>query len=105
MNKNEINSLGRVWVDIEYNCTQTDSQLLITERDEITPLLGVKWLKQLPIIINKFSLDKETSQPETIDTKFMKLFEINHTNENAAVKTSSLPNTAGSTADTITFKG
>ena len=37
--------------------------------------------------------------------KIQKLFEINHTNENAAVKTSSLPNTAGSTADTITFKG
>ena len=49
--------------------------LVITERNDITPLLGVNWLKQLPITINKILLDKETDQSETIYTKHKRLFE------------------------------
>ena len=45
---------------------KNQTPLLITKRIDTTPLLGVNWLKQLPITINKISLDKETDQSETI---------------------------------------
>ena len=88
VNKNEIKFLGKVWVNIEYNNKQTKLPLLITKRTDITPLLGVNWLKQLPITINKISLDNKTDQSETttIHTKFKKLFETNHTVKNTEVK-------------------
>ena len=88
VNKNEIKLLGKISVDIEYNSKQTKLPLLITKWTDITPLLGVTWLKQLPITINKISLDNETGQSETttIHTKFKKLFETNHTIENTEVK-------------------
>ena len=65
VNKNEIKFLGKVWVNIEYNNIQTNLPLLITKRTDITPLLGVYWLKQLPITINGTSLNKENNQSET----------------------------------------
>ena len=85
VNKNEIIFLGKIWVDIEYNIKLT---LLITKRADITPLLGVNWLKQLPITINKISLDNNINQSETTktNTKFKKLFETNHTIKNTEVK-------------------
>ena len=88
VNKNEITFLGKVWVDNEYNGKYTKLPLLITKRTDSTPLLGVNWLKQLPITINKISLDNNTDQPETtkIHTKFKKLFETNHTIKNAEMK-------------------
>ena len=88
VNKNEITFLGKVWVDNEYNGKHTKLPLLITKRTDITPLLGVNWLKQLAITINKISLDNNTDQPETtkIHTKFKNLFETNHTIKNAEVK-------------------
>ena len=88
VNKNEINFLGKVWVKIEYNSEHTKLRLLTTKRTDITPLLGVNWLKQLPITINKFSLDNETGQSETttIHATFKKLFETNPTIKNTDVK-------------------
>ena len=88
MNKTEIKFLGKVWVNIEYNSKQTKLPLLITKRTDITPLLGVNWLKQLPITINKISLDNKTDQSETttIHTNFKKLFETNRTIKKTEVK-------------------
>ena len=86
VNKNEIKLLGKIWVNIEYNGETTKLPQLITQRNDITPLLGVNWLKHLPITINKTSLDEKTSQSEDIDTKFNKLFDTNHTIKNTEVK-------------------
>ena len=87
VNKNEIKFLGKVWVNIEYNTIQTNLPLLITKRTDITPLLGVNWLKHLPSTINGISLKKETNQSEAaIHTKFKKLFETNHTIKNTEVE-------------------
>ena len=79
VNINEIKFLGKIWADIEYNGKTTKLLILITQRSDITPLLGVNWLKQLPITINKIQLDEPTNQSEAIYTKFSKLFERNHT--------------------------
>ena len=86
MNKNEIKFLGKIWVDIEYNSETTKLPTLITQRNNITPLLCVKWLKQLSFTINVSLLDEPTNQSNTILTKFHNLFETNHTIKNLVVK-------------------
>ena len=86
VNKNEIEFLGKIWANIENKGEITKLPILITQRNDITPLLGVNWLQQLPITINKILLDEKTSQSEDIHTKFNKLFETNHTIKNTEVK-------------------
>ena len=58
------------------------------KKDRNHSLLGVNWLKQLPITINKISLDNDTDQSATtmIHTKFKKLFKTNHFVKNTEVK-------------------
>ena len=60
--------------------------ILIKQRSDIAPLLGVNWLHQLSITINKIQLDEPTNQSEAIQGKFSKLFETNHTIKNKEVK-------------------
>ena len=86
VNKNEIKFLGKIWANIEYNGKTTKLPILITQRNDITPFLGVNWLKHLPITIDKISLDEKTSQSEDIHTKLNKLFETNRTIKNTKVK-------------------
>ena len=78
VNKNEINFLGKNWANIKYNGETTKLPILITQRNDVTPLLGVNWLKQLPITITKISLDDHTNQSNNNHTKFHKLFVTNH---------------------------
>ena len=78
VNKLEIKFLGRIWANIEYNGETTKLPKLITQRNDITPLLGVNWLKQLPITNKKFLLDEKTSQSEDMHTKINKVFKTNH---------------------------
>ena len=105
VNKNEIKFLGKIWANIEYNGKTTKLPILITQRNDITPLLGVNWLKHLPITIDKISLDEKTSQSEDKHTKLNKLFETNHTIKNTKVKiqmkTLALPNPTKSQTNTI----
>ena len=86
VNKNEVEFMGKPWVTVEYNGISTKLPMLITKRNDITPLLGVNWLKQLPITINKITLDNETDQSGNIYKKYHKLFTTNHTIKNAEVK-------------------
>ena len=44
VNKNEIKFFGKKWANIEYNGEITKLSILITQRSDITPLLGVNWL-------------------------------------------------------------
>ena len=80
--------MGKVCVKIKYNSKQTKLPHLITKRTDITPLLGVNRLKQLPITINKIALENKTGQSETttIHAKFKKLFKTNHSIKNTEVK-------------------
>ena len=74
VNKNEIKFLEKLRANIEYNRKTTKPPLPITQRDDITPLLGVNWLKQLPITINKVSLDEHTQSNiiHTNSTNYLK---------------------------------
>ena len=69
VNKNEIKLLRKIWVDVEHDRTKIKPPLLITKRNDKTPLLRVNWLKQLPITINKILLDEETNHSEATYTK------------------------------------
>ena len=86
VNKNEVKCLGKIRAIIEYNGESTKLIIRITQRNDITPLICVNWLKQLPITINKVLLNEKTSQLEDIHRKFNKLFETNHTIKNTQVK-------------------
>ena len=86
VNNNETKIVGKIWANIEQNGEITKLPILITQRNDITPLLDVIWLKQLQITINKILLDEKTSQSEHIHTKFNELFETNHTIKNTEVK-------------------
>ena len=84
VHKNEIKFLGKKYG--QTSNTTAKLPILIAQRNDIAPLLGVNWLKQLPITINKISLDDHTNQSNNIHAKFHKLFEKNHTIKNAEVK-------------------
>ena len=86
VNKNEIKFLWKIRANLEYNGETTKLLILITQRDDIAPLLGVNWLKQLPITITKILSDEPTNQSNDIHTKLHKLFETNHPINNAEVK-------------------
>ena len=45
VNKNEVKFWGQIPTDIEYENNKQKMQILITERDDITPLLGMDWMK------------------------------------------------------------
>ena len=85
--KEEINFLEKVGVNIENISTQIKLPYLITKRTDRKPLLGMKWLKELPITITRILLDKETNQSvTTIHAKLKILFETNRTIKNTEVK-------------------
>ena len=64
-------------------------------------------MKQLPVIVNEISLDKETDQSETSHTKFRIPFETNHIINNGVIrkykKAGMLPDTTKSTTSTIPY--
>ena len=82
VNKSENKFLGQIWANIENKGEITKLLTLITQRNDITPSLGVNCLKQLPNTINKILLDEKTSQSENVHTKLNKLFETNQTIKN-----------------------
>ena len=76
---------GRMWVDVEYESEKTNLPLLVAEREDITPLLGMDWMKELKLSINEISLDS-LDQSEKIIRKFGALFNTNTTIKNAEVR-------------------
>ena len=81
VNKNKKKFLGKKWTDIEYSGKLTKLPILITQRSDITPLLGLKWLEQLQITTNKIQFDEPINHLDAIHAKISKLFETNHTNK------------------------
>ena len=63
VNNNEVKFRGKIPVDIEYENNKQKMQLLITEGNDSTPLLGMDWLKNFRLTIGNIRLD-ENSQSE-----------------------------------------
>ena len=80
VNKNEVKFRGKIPVDIEYENNKQKMQLLITERNDITPLLGMDWLKKFKLTIGNIQLDEnDQSEKRRVIEKFLDLFQNNTT--------------------------
>ena len=80
VNKNEVKFRGKIPVDIEYENNKQKIHLLITERNDITPLLGMDWLKKFKLTIGNIRLDENNqSEKRRMIEKFPDLFRNNTT--------------------------
>ena len=51
VNKNEVRFKGQIPVEIQHENNKQKMQVLITERNDITPLLGMDWMKKIRLTI------------------------------------------------------
>ena len=87
VNKNEVKFRGKVPVNIKYKNDKQKVEILITERTDITPLLGMDWMKTFRLTIGRIQLAKSNqSEKETIMNKFPDLFENNETIKDTEIK-------------------
>ena len=71
---------GKIPVDFEYENNKQKMQLLITERNDITPLLGMDWLRKFKLTIGNIRLDENNqSEKRRIIEKIPDLFRNNTT--------------------------
>ena len=87
VNKNEVKFRGKIPVNIEYKNNKQKMEILITERTDITPLLGMVWMKTFKLTIGKIQLaENSQSEKERIFGKFRDLFENNETIKDTEIK-------------------
>ena len=74
-------------MDIEYESNKQKMEILITERTDITPLLGMDWMKTFRLTIGRIQLtENNQSEKERIINKFPDLFENNETIKDTEIK-------------------
>ena len=67
MNKNEVKFRGGIPVNLEYENNKQKMEILKTERTDITPLLGMDWMKKFKLTIGKIQLsDNNQSEREKV---------------------------------------
>ena len=84
VNKNEIKFAKKTRVEVESKGFRQNSPMLITEREDIRPLLGMDWLQKFNWIIRNFqSTTTTTEQSEKLQkiSNFEKLTKMNRTTE------------------------
>ena len=80
VNKNEVKFRGKIPVDMQYEINKQKMEILITERTDITPLLGMDWIKKFKLTIGRIQLtEPNQSEKEKVIKKFPDLFENNRT--------------------------
>ena len=62
MNKNEVKFRGKIPVDMEYENTKQKMEILILERTDITPFLGMDWMKKFKLTIGRIQLTNPISR-------------------------------------------
>ena len=83
VNKNEVKFRGKIPVNIEHENNNQKLEILITERTDITPLLGMDWIKKFKLTIRRIQLaENNQSERGKIINKIPDLFEINGTIKN-----------------------
>ena len=90
VNKNAVKFRGKIRVNIEYENIKQKMQILITEKPEITPPLGMDWMRTFKLTIGKIQLT-ENNQSEKVRMfeKVRDLFENNETIKDTEKKFSS----------------
>ena len=80
VNKNEVKFRGKIPVNVEHKNNKQKMEILITERIDITPLLGMDWMKKFKLTISKIQLaENNQSEREKVFNNFPDLFEKNET--------------------------
>ena len=86
VNKNEVKLQGQIPTDIEYGNNKQKMQILFTERDDITPLLGMDWMKKINLTIRNIRTDENNqSEKKRVIEKFPDLFKNNTTIQNTEI--------------------
>ena len=87
VNKDKVKVRGKIPVNIEYENNKQKMEILITERTDITPLLGMDWMKTFKLTIGRIQLAKNNqSEREKMFNKFPGLFENNKTIKDTEIK-------------------
>ena len=80
VNKNEVKFRGKIPADVEYENNKQKMQILITERNDITPLLGMDWMKKFKLTIGNIRTEENNqSEKKRVIEKFPDLFKNNTT--------------------------
>ena len=78
--KNEVKFRGKNPVNLEYENNKQKLQILITERTNLTPLLGKDWMKKFLLTIGRIKLaENNQSEREKVFNKLPDLFDNNET--------------------------
>ena len=87
VNKNEVKFRGKVSVNIEYENNKQKMEILITESTDITPLLGMDWMRKFKLTIGRLQLaENNQSEREKVFAKFPDIFENNETIKDTEIK-------------------
>ena len=77
-NKNEAKFQGKSPIKLEFENNKQKIEILITERTDITPLLGMDWMKNIGLTIGRIQLaGNNQSEREKVFNKLPDLFENN----------------------------
>ena len=80
LNKKEVKFRGKRPAYIEYENNKQKQEILITERNDITPLLRMDWMKKIKLTIGIIRVqDNNQSEKKRIFEKFPDLFKNNTT--------------------------
>ena len=80
VNRNEVKFRGKIPADVEYENNKQKMQTLITERNDITPLLGMDWMKKFKLTIGNIRTEENNqSERKRVIEKFPDLFKNNTT--------------------------
>ena len=75
VNRNEVKFRGKIPADVEYENNKQKMQILITERNDITPLLGMDWMKKFKLTIGNIRTEENNqSEKKRVIEKFPDLF-------------------------------
>ena len=92
VNVNEVKFRGQIPVNVEYENNKQKMETLITERTDMTPLLGMDWMKKFKLTISKIQLaDNNQSERKKVFNQFPDLFENNETEINIQSKPGHYP--------------
>ena len=80
LNKNEVKFRGKIPAVVEYENNKQKMQILIPERNDITPLLGMDWMKKFKLTIGNIRTEENNqSKKKRVIEKFPDLFKNNTT--------------------------
>ena len=80
VNKNEVKVRGKTPADIAYENNKQKLEILITERNDNTPLVGMDWMKKFKLTIGSIRIqDNNQSENKRTFEKFPDLFKYNTT--------------------------